>query len=306
MRRIGMAGALLVALFALNAVASAWAAGPVWLVNGVKLESGKTEALKGEASSSYTLTGKALGFVEIAVTCKKAKTTGVLVGGEPGTDGATIRYTECTSNSGLCTPVEPIETKVDSEVVYYQSGGKGFIGDLLFAKESSGVIATIECSLGLTAEVTGSIVGELLSEGKEKIEKEHEAIDSTGYLSFAGAKSVKYTNSKGEEKTAELKWEGTTATLTGTSEVKLSSGKTFGASVGGREVEEETIESGKGLYKGAIRAKGSGTFTVESLAWVGGGGVVKSCVGKNIPPECIVEIKEPPAVGDIKFVGRWL
>jgi hypothetical protein len=231
MKHIKIAGMVVMAVLAISAVASASASAACsycWHVNGSELASGKTEALKGEASSSYVLTGKALGFIEIAVTCKKAKTSGELVGGTPGTDSATIKYTECTSNSGLCTPEEPIETKAKSEIVLFTASSKKYWGDLYSAKEASGIITVISCTSGTKAEVTGSVVGEALNESKNKVEVGAETEAKKGYTTFAGTKSQAYTNSKGEALTAELKWEGTTANLQGTSEVTLTSGHVFG------------------------------------------------------------------------------
>jgi hypothetical protein len=227
MKRIRIVGLALLAVFAVAAVASATASATActsycWKVGGKTLEEGEEAALKGEASSSYTLTGKAFGFIEIAVTCKKAATTGKLVGGSPGKDEATIKYTECSSSS--CTPHEPIETKAKSEVVSYTEGGKKYWGDL-FSAGSSGIFTVIECTL--KAEVTGSIVGELLNEAKEKIEVGKETEEASGFVNFTGANSSKYTNQKAEEKTAELKWEGKAATLKGTSTVSLNSGKDY-------------------------------------------------------------------------------
>jgi hypothetical protein len=231
MKHIKTLGMVVMAVLAISAVASASASAACnycWHVNGSELASGKSESIKGEATSSYVLTGKALGFIEIAVTCKKAATTGTIIGGTPGTDGATIKYTECKSNSSLCTPVEPIETKAKSEIVLYTSGSKKFWADLYSAKEESGIITVIECSGGLKAEVTGNVVGEALNESKEAVEVGKETEAKKGYTTFTGAASSKYTNSAGSEKTAELKWEGTVANLQGTSEVTLTSGKVFG------------------------------------------------------------------------------
>ena len=135
MKRMKIVGLALLAVFAISAVASASASAACtkycWLVGGKALAEGKEEALTGAASSSYTLTGKAFGFIEVAITCKKAATTGKIIGGEPGKDEATIKYTECSS--GTCTPVEPIETKAKSEVVLYTSSSKKYWGDLFFA-----------------------------------------------------------------------------------------------------------------------------------------------------------------------------
>jgi hypothetical protein len=260
LRRLRLAGIALVAVFSASAVMSASASASCnycWHVNGSELASGKSEATKGEATSSYTLTGKALGFIEIAVTCKKAGASGSITGGTPGTDSATINYTECKSNSGLCTPNEPIETKAKSEIVLFTTGGKKYWGDLYTAKEMSGVLTVIECSGGLKAEVTGNVIGEALNEAKEKIEVGKETEAKKGYITFPGASSAKYTNSKSEEKTAELKWEGTAANLQGTSEITLTSGKAWGVFGGsGGEGKESTslstTLSGEGKEGGEI------------------------------------------------------
>ena len=127
MKRIKVVGLVLLAAFAVSAVASVSASATpcyCWKVNGSKLEAGKSETLKGEASGAYTLTGKAFGFIEVAVTCKKAATTGKLIGGTPGTDEATISYTECSSSK--CTPTEPILTKAKSEIVLLEVGGNEY------------------------------------------------------------------------------------------------------------------------------------------------------------------------------------
>jgi hypothetical protein len=230
MRRIKLVGLALLAALAVSVAASASASASgcyCWKVAGSKLEAGKTETLKGEATSSYVLEGKALGFIEIAVTCKKAKTSGDIIGGEPGTDEATIKYEECKSNSSLCTPVEPIETKAKSVIVLLTVGGKPFWGDLFSAKEGT-VLTTISCESGLTAEVTGSVVGLLLNENKESIEVGQQFLAKKGYVQFTGAASTKADHLNGEETLDELEWEGTTAKLEGTSETTLSSGKTYG------------------------------------------------------------------------------
>jgi hypothetical protein len=229
MDRIKLVGLALLAVLAVSVVASASASASgcyCWKVAGSKLEAGKTETLKGEGTS--VLEGKALGFVEIVLTCK-AKLSGKIIGGQPGTDEATIVYTGCKSNSSLCEPEEPIEMKAKSEIVLLAVGGKDFWGDLLSAKEASGVLAVIKCQGGLlTAELTGSVVGLLLNEGKESIEVGKEFLAKKGYVQFTGAASTKADHLNGEETTDELKWEGTTAKLEGTSEVTLNSGKAYG------------------------------------------------------------------------------
>jgi hypothetical protein len=231
MKRMKLVGLALLAVLAIggSATASASASGCYcWKVSGSKLESGKNEAIKAEATRSYVVTGKALGFIEIALTCDKARASGELIGGQPGKTEATIQYSGCKSNSGLCTPEEPIETRVKSEIVLLTVGGDPFWGDLFSAKEASGIFTTITCTGGLKAEFTGDVVGFLLNEGKEKVEVGKESLGKKGYLDFAGAASTKSDKFSGTETTDELLWEGTTATLEGTSEITLTSGKAYG------------------------------------------------------------------------------
>lgn len=227
MGRIRMVGAALVAAFALGAVAStsAMAVGPIWKVAGAKLEAAKSEALTGKQTANFVLKGKAFGFIEVAVTCKKESATGKIIGGEPGTGEATIKFTECSSSS--CTPTEPIEAKTKSELVYYTKAEKKLIGEVFFAKEASGIIATIECT-GLKAELTGNVGAELLTTvGTNDKDEPNNPEHASGYAMFDGTNAQTYENAKGEGKTAELKWEGKAASLEGTAEVTLNSEKTF-------------------------------------------------------------------------------
>jgi hypothetical protein len=230
LKRIGALGTLLMVVLAISAISSASASAACnycWHVGGKELKSGELEEIKGAATSSYVLTGSAFGLIELAITCKKAATSGMLWGGSPGTGEATIKYTECKSNSGLCTPAEPIEAKVKSEIVLYVSGGKKYWGDLLSGEGSYNKIAVVEC-IGFQAEVRGSTVAEFLNGAKEKSEVGKEAESIKGYLNLAGALSESYTDSVPEERRAELTWEGEVATLQGTSEVTLIHGGAYG------------------------------------------------------------------------------
>ncbi len=229
MKRMRVVGLALVAMLAISAVAAASASatvtGPIWEVGGAKLGTGVEEALTGKASSAYELKGKAFGFIEVAITCKKAANSGSIIGGEPGTDATTIEYTECSSS--LCTPTEPIVTKAKSELVYYTASSKTFIGDL-FSPKTGTVFTEIKCG-SITAKVTGSIVGELLNEAGEPVLKSGSAAGKVGFVRFAGSSSEKYENHKGESKTAELVLEGNPSTLKGTTEVTLNSGSSYRA-----------------------------------------------------------------------------
>jgi hypothetical protein len=231
MKRIRIVGLALVAVLAMSAIASASAsaAGPIWKVEGLKLEAGKSKTVKSKSTGNFLLKGKAFGFVNITITCTKESDTGTIVGGEPGTDTAIIEYTGCSAG-GLCTVTEPIKTEANTELVYLLSGGKKYLADL-FTPKSGTVFVSIKCG-SITAEVTGNIVGELLNSTKSKIEKGNateETEAAKGFVNFTGANSESYENSKGETKTAELKLEGNPSTLTGEDEVVLTTGEFYGA-----------------------------------------------------------------------------
>jgi uncharacterized OB-fold protein len=216
MKRFTLLGVLLATIFAMSAWASASASAACnycWHVNGKELGAGEERALQGKQVTSFELKGKAFGFIEIAVTCKKLATSGgKLVGGEPGKIEATITYRECTSAS--CTPTEPIKSPVKGEIVTYTSASKKFLGVVFQSKEANGVFADVECS-GLKSEVTGEIMVELGDEEAFKIEVGKEVEAEKIVVNFPGSVNETYVTAKGKEFTAELKWEGKAATLKG-------------------------------------------------------------------------------------------
>jgi hypothetical protein len=229
MKRSGMLGLALVAVLAMSTVAaaSASAAGPIWKVEGKSLSGSK--AIKSKSTGNFVMKVTVSGFIDITLTCTKEQDTGTIDGGEPGTDTAIIEYTGC-SEGGYCTPAEPIKTEVNTELVYLLSGGKKYIADL-FTPKSGTVFVAFKCG-GITQEVAGEVVGELLNSSKSKIEKGNateETEAAKGFVKFTGASSEEYENSKGEVKKAELDWEGNPSTLQGEDEVVLTSGEWYGA-----------------------------------------------------------------------------
>jgi hypothetical protein len=89
----------LVAVFVASAAASAVAqaqTGPVWHVNGSKLEAGKTKAItdKNVAGKEAKLKGTIAG-AEVVILCKTVKSSGILIGGSPGKDEETIEFSNC-------------------------------------------------------------------------------------------------------------------------------------------------------------------------------------------------------------------
>jgi hypothetical protein len=221
MKRFTLLGVTLGTIFVLGAWASASASAACnycWHFKegagaAKELGAGETFALQGSQSTSFVLTGKAFGFIEVAITCKKMATSGGrLVGGEPGKIEATLTYRECTS--GSCTPAEPIKSPVKGEVVSYLGGGKKYYGAVFESKEASGVFVDIECG-GLKAEVTGEIMSELGEGAGAKIEVGKGVESEKVIVNFSGSNSEAYETVKGTNLTAELKWEGKAATLKG-------------------------------------------------------------------------------------------
>jgi hypothetical protein len=89
----------LVAVFVASVAASAVAqaqTGPVWHVNGSKLEAGKTKAItdKNVAGKEAKLAGEIAG-AKVVILCATVKSTGILIGGNPGKDQETIEFSNC-------------------------------------------------------------------------------------------------------------------------------------------------------------------------------------------------------------------
>jgi hypothetical protein len=86
----------------------------------------------------------------------------------------------------------------------------------------------VGCTGGLSADVTGDVGAELLtSVGTNDKDEPNNPEHKNGYVMFDGTNFQTY--GEHNEKTAELKWEGNNATLEGTAEVTLNSGKTYTA-----------------------------------------------------------------------------
>jgi hypothetical protein len=222
MRRIGRVGAISVIALVLGA-AAAWAAGSglIWKVEGKKLEAGKTEQVTAKQSGIYQFKGKMFGSTSVTITCKHQTDSGDIIGGEPGAGEAKIEYRECSSQS--CTPHEPIAAEVNSELVYFESEGKRFFGDL-FTPKSAPVFSRITCS-STSVNIEGEEMAEMLNEKDERVEAGKETELKKGFVKFLGTSTQEYTNYKNEHGTAALTVEGNPATVEGTTEASLTSGK---------------------------------------------------------------------------------
>jgi len=231
MTRIRTTCMALLAVLALSAVAAASAsatpAGPIWKVAGAKLESGKEKAFSSEQTASYELKGKAFGFINITITCTKAKATGDLIGGTPGKGEATVEYTGCSAG-GLCTVSEPIKvTKAKLTLGWVLKESKYFAEIVWAPHASTEPFVTITCG-SIKAEVKGNTASEVLSEAGKWVENGNETEGTKGFTLFTGAEETKvFVN--GTEETEKLTLEGNASTLKGESNTKLTSGEKFGA-----------------------------------------------------------------------------
>jgi hypothetical protein len=102
MRKTRLVLLSLLAVFAFSAVAAASASAfnLEWEVNGAKLASGKTENVVSKNTTNYTLTAGTK-----VITCKSVKVgakEGTITGGKPGTDAATITFSECSTSETGC------------------------------------------------------------------------------------------------------------------------------------------------------------------------------------------------------------
>jgi hypothetical protein len=215
-RRHRFAIALAVATSALGvATATAYAEGPVFLVNGVKLEAGKTVNADGKGTLFFTATPFG---VKVEITCTELKEKMLLKGGEPGTDEDKLEFSKCTvGKPANCTVKEPIllesnttlqfligglgAWKVANEAEWNAAAKKGF-GDKFVGKGAEETVTEVtlegaNCALkGKPFKVSGNYTGivnngiEFISEldnltcgGKPSV--------ATGLLEFVGTEGQK-------------------------------------------------------------------------------------------------------------------
>jgi hypothetical protein len=107
---------LLATAFATAAIstATAFAEGPVWLVNGKVLEAGHKAKAEGKGSLGFFSTA-----VKWKIECKKLAESMTVLGGEPGKDEDTLKYSECTvAEPANCSTTEPIVIEANTVLVF--------------------------------------------------------------------------------------------------------------------------------------------------------------------------------------------
>jgi hypothetical protein len=195
--RIRLIGLVLVAVFAMGAVAAASASAtePIWTVpchkviaaNAGKGEYGNSTCTTLGGSKEFSkklLVGEKEAFeskqegvqilkaVGITIECTKEVDSGFLIGGKPGTDETSAKYTVCTNNAG-CTITEPIELiKIPTTLVWKEKAG-GKVLDLFTPKENIFTTITLsKCTniaLNGSHKVEGQALAEVLNEKMEPV-----------------------------------------------------------------------------------------------------------------------------------------
>jgi hypothetical protein len=210
-------------------------AGLRWLAGGRSLEQPyETRALESEGGVfKLKVTGA-------TIVCGKVKATGEIIGGTPGTDKTgKIEFSECDiegaskceinkgKEGAAIITTEPIKTTLE----YKAKSKKGEVLDL-FEPATGKALIKIEfgkkCPIfeGETAEVTGSLLGELWN-GKMEAAKEGME-EEKGFLAFPESELKEFENQSEKTEKSELKLGGKAATLVGKTEVKLVSKEIFG------------------------------------------------------------------------------
>lgn len=162
MKHIKTAGLILVAMFAMSALATGAASAepmlPRLTAKGGELVKKKYTSTSGPSTLETGKNG--------AVKCKAGTDTGETTGPRTGT--STVKFTGCESASIKCNTSGAksgeIITKATSKLVYINEAKKT-VGELLTAAES-----TIECTFLQSLKVKGSVIGELTPVGVEQEE----------------------------------------------------------------------------------------------------------------------------------------
>jgi len=185
MQRMRLVGLLIMAVCAISAVTASAAfagSGPHWMVEGSKLEAGKSvNILSKNKSETFKLK---VGSV-ITIVCKSANNTGTIIGGSPGTDKVTVVFSECAVEGySLCTVHSPgkaggsIEVVANTELIYLGTKEEaekeeGKLGDR-FTPPTGNIFVEIvtegtcpPLTKG-TNKVEGSVIGEVTPVNTEK------------------------------------------------------------------------------------------------------------------------------------------
>jgi hypothetical protein len=236
MKRLRITGLVLVAVFAMSAVAQASGAEYIYQVAGSKLEAGKTVGLVSRAKTEFVLKGEEtiLGItVKSETKCKKLKLNEaekpVIVGGKPGkSEKEKIEFEECKATLGgsSCKSVTIENAATNNEIVTVVAPASK-AGDLsiLFTPASGKVFTTVKFkSCGALGSQEAKVEG--MSAALVSPEKKEEVV---GLLVYNEKEEItKIKKSTGTEEEVGLKFGGKKATINGEAEVELTTKEKWG------------------------------------------------------------------------------
>lgn len=213
-------------------------AGPPTEFEKLTLNAGQAKNAKSKnvAGVSYLLEG-AIGATPVEIECKKQGEEGVgnIKGGNPGTDEATVTFTECKVLGAATCTVAVEATKVNTEIVEIvkelnedtgvETAVDAKVGELFTPRPPATKFTTITigvCALKGKFDVTGNVVAHVSPEEQEV---------KTPKLIFRDSNPVtEVEKAPNDEKLAVgLKFANNPAELLGESEVELESKEAFGA-----------------------------------------------------------------------------
>ncbi len=232
---------VLLSLVAVTLVSAVWSAtaaaqeGPVWHVNGKKLEAAEVAAFKAEnyAGSTATLSATILS-IKVTIVCKSFTGEGLIIGGSPGKNEETIEFKECEVESSLKEKCEVTLEKIKavSELVnllgaepkpilvaFSPEGGNAFAKVAL--KSKTGQV----CPLAGSYEVKKA---EGAQYGVACIDTHPEVEESTALI-MCTSPAVTEVEHGGAAVKVGLQILGSAATFTADMLSKLTSGLLFGA-----------------------------------------------------------------------------
>jgi hypothetical protein len=205
--------------------------GPIWQVNGTKLNQG-SKGISLQNKGSLVLKGELSGL-KVTITCETSTGLGTIDGQgttRQGQGKGTVSYEKCKAvlNEGTCEVVEPIKTnQLKSHLVLATAQEETQIAEVFEPSSSQQVEKPVFVKITLKGcgvlngphEVTGSVVAVLQPQEEETQE---------GGLSFPTT-AITSAIHEGQSVTTGLKFGPNAATFSGYYSAKLQNGEPFGA-----------------------------------------------------------------------------
>src|SRR3984885_7315115 len=216
---------------AVTLVSAVWSAtavaqeGPVWHVNGKKLEAAEVAAFKAEnyAGSTATLSATILS-IKVTIVCKSFTGEGLIIGGNPGKNTEAIEFKECEVTLKKIKAVSELVNLLGAEpkpilVAFSPEGGTAFAKVTL--KSKTGQV----CPLAGSYEVKKA---EGAQYGVACVDTHPEVEESTALI-MCTSPAVTEVEHGGAAVKVGLQILGSAATFTADILSKLTSGLSFGA-----------------------------------------------------------------------------